>query len=139
MRDIDWQAVHWVVTEGCPLKLHTAERRMAMRRLADKMLKNTDSPYAQKLTAYEVARRLQITDRSVIRYLAEMSPGEKKVCPVCREDMWVVDGVVLACLGVIGYGAVDYVEARQVERWQAGRDQVWARRERRHLSVVDDQ
>ena len=96
MRDIDWQAVHWVVTEGCPLKLHTAERRMAMRRLADKMLKNTDSPYAQKLTAYEVARRLQITDRSVIRYLAEMSPGEKKVCPVCREDMWVVDGVVEA-------------------------------------------
>ena len=93
---IDWLAVHWVVSEGTALKLHTAERRMAMRRLADKMLKNTDSPYAQKLTAFEVARRLHITDRSVIRYLADMQPGEKRICPVCREDMWVVDGVVEA-------------------------------------------
>lgn len=93
--DVDWQAVHWVVSEGTPLKLHTNERRMAMRRLADKMLKNTDSIYCTgKLTAFEVARRLQITDRSVIRYLAEMSPGEKRICPVCREDMWIVDGVV---------------------------------------------
>lgn len=45
-------------------------------------------------------------------------------------------GLVVACLGVIGYGAVDYVEARQVQRWQTGRDQVWERRERRHLKVV---
>ena len=94
---IDWLAVHWVVSEGTALKLHTAERRMAMRRLADKMLKNTDSIYCTgKLTAFEVARRLQITDRSVIRYLAEMAPGEKRICPVCRELMWVVDGVVEA-------------------------------------------
>ena len=94
MRDIDWQAVHWVVSEGTPLKLHTAERRMAMRRLADKMQKVNDSPYCGKLTSYEVARRLQITDRSVIRYLQEMSPADKKVCPVCREPMWIAEGVV---------------------------------------------
>lgn len=92
--DIDWQAVHWVVTEGFPLKLHTNERRMAIRRLADKMQKVNDSPYCGKLTSYEVARRLQITDRSVIRYLQEMVPADKKVCPVCREPMWIADGIV---------------------------------------------
>ena len=94
MRAIDWQAVHWVVSEGTPLKLHTNERQMAMRRLSDKMQKVGDSPYSGKLTSYEVARRLQISNRSVIRYLAEMKPADKKVCPVCREPMWIADGVV---------------------------------------------
>lgn len=94
MRDIDWLAVDMVVS-GTPLKLHTAEKRMAMRRLGDKMLKNTDSPYCTwKLTSYEVARRLQTTDRTIIRYLQEMPAGDKQACPVCHEPMWVVDGVV---------------------------------------------
>ena len=96
MRDIDWLAVDMVVS-GTALKLHSAEKRMVMRRLADKMLKNTDSPYCTwKLGCDEVARRLQTTDRTIIRYLQEMPAGDKKPCPVCREPMWVVSGVVEA-------------------------------------------
>jgi hypothetical protein len=45
-------------------------------------------------------------------------------------------GLVVASAAVIAWGLVDYLDARQVTQWQAGRDDVWARR---HLRVVDDQ
>lgn len=44
-------------------------------------------------------------------------------------------GIALTAAGVCGYGAVDYVEHRQIARWQDGRDTVWKRRER-HLRLV---
>ena len=92
---IDWLAVHMVVT-GTPLKLTPTERKMAMRRLSERLLTLADSYMCpgNKLTADEVARRLQVTPRSVVRYNTELPRAEKRVCPVCREPMWVVDGVV---------------------------------------------
>lgn len=94
---IDWLAVHMVVT-GTPLKLTPTERKMAMRRLSERLLTLADSYMCpgNKLTADEVARRLQVTPRSVVRYNTELPRAEKRVCPVCREPMWVVDGVVEA-------------------------------------------
>lgn len=41
----------------------------------------------------------------------------------------VAAGVVVACCGVIGWGAVDYVEARRDHRIYEQRVAVWARRD----------
>lgn len=46
------------------------------------------------ITASEVAQRLGTTARSVERMVAAMQPGVRSTCPVCREPMWVVAGVV---------------------------------------------
>jgi hypothetical protein len=94
---IDWLAVHFVV-EGSALKLRPDEKKMVMRRLESKVVTAQECQGGLvppgKLTLAEVADRLQITDRSVSRFLAEMPCGEKKTCPVCHESMWVVSGVV---------------------------------------------
>lgn len=46
------------------------------------------------ITASEVAQRLGTTARSVERMLAELRPAAESRCPVCREPMWIVEGVV---------------------------------------------
>jgi hypothetical protein len=38
-------------------------------------------------------------------------------------------GLVVASLGVIGYGLVDFIEAHEDEQTARGRDAVWARRD----------
>lgn len=94
MTDIDWLAVDMVCT-GTPLKLRKAERVAAVRRMAERMLKPSEHDHdGRKLSCTEVARRLQVDERSVLRYSSELPPGEKKRCPVCRQDMWVVFGAV---------------------------------------------
>jgi hypothetical protein len=91
---IDWLAVS-MVCEGTPLKLTMMERRMAMRRLSERMLTRHDGPYsAGKLSGEEVARRLQLDQRSVVRLNTNLRPATKTQCAVCREPMWVVNGVV---------------------------------------------
>lgn len=92
--DIDWLAVDMVCT-GTPLKLRKEERVAAVRRMSERMLKPSEHDYdGRKLSCTEVARRLQVDERSVLRYTTELAPGEKKRCPVCRQDMWVVFGTV---------------------------------------------
>lgn len=89
MRDIDWLAVYTVCT-GTPVKLSGIEKKMVMRRLEEKMLRTGESSFhTNKLTAAEVANRLNTTERSICRYLAELREAEKRCCPVCRQDMWV--------------------------------------------------
>jgi shikimate 5-dehydrogenase len=93
MSDIDWLAVHFVVS-GTPMNhLTVPEKKAALRRLNEK-LNHTPSVYAPGLTTEEVARRLGITQRSVERHIAQLPAADKTVCRVCREPMWVVDGVV---------------------------------------------
>jgi hypothetical protein len=94
---IDWLAVHFVC-EGTALKLRADEKRMVVRRLEGKLLTKEESEGGYvppgKLTLAQVADRMRTTDRSVSRFLAEMPAGTKRICPVCRELMWVVSGVV---------------------------------------------
>ena len=94
MIEIDWLRVD-MVCNGTPLKLTPAEKRMAIRRLADKM-SATSSMYATGLSSEEVARRLQTTPRSVERLKRELIPAERRICPVCREPMWVIGSEVEA-------------------------------------------
>lgn len=96
MSDIDWYAVHCVVTEGIPLKLHAEERRMVVRRLAERMIGPAEHLHGNKLSHEEIGRRLQCTSRTVLRDCNQLEPGIKQICPVCREDMWVVAGVIEA-------------------------------------------
>ena len=92
MTDIDWMAVTWVCN-GTPLKLTRDEKLMVIRRLADKMA-TSPSKYDDGLPIPEVARRLQITTRTVERLKSELSHADPMVCPVCREHVWVVAGTV---------------------------------------------
>ena len=92
MNDIDWLRVD-MVCNGTPLKLTTAERRMVMRRLSEKMAR-TPSIYDVGLSAEEVGRRLGVTARSVERFQAELPPADKRICPVCKEPMWVIGAEV---------------------------------------------
>lgn len=93
---IDWLRVD-MVCNGTRLSLTPDEKRMVLRRLAPKMMKPGDSRhYAGKLTTIDVAHRLDTTDRSVMRLMQDMPAADKHTCPVCREPMWVVSGVVEA-------------------------------------------
>jgi hypothetical protein len=99
MMDIDWLAVD-MVCQGTPLALNPSEKKMVIRRLSHRMLSQGDWYWSQttasKLTAAQVAERLQTTERSVQRMRDELPDGERQVCPVCRQDMWVVEGRVEA-------------------------------------------
>lgn len=91
---IDWLRVE-MVCNGTALKLEPDERRMVIRRLSDRMQKLDDwfgDP--RKLSCSEVARRLGVTERSVLRYANDLPAADKQVCQVCHEPMWVIDGVV---------------------------------------------
>lgn len=96
MKDIDWYAVHCVVSEGIVLKLHAEERRMAIRRLAERMVRPNQPLRGNKLSQEEIGRRLQCTSRTVLRDCAALEPGIKQTCPVCGEPMWVVAGLIEA-------------------------------------------
>lgn len=86
---IDWYAVHTVCSERIPMRhLKPAEKRMVMRRLADKM-NHVSGRNASVMTSEYVANLLGTTARSVERMKAELVPADKRVCPVCRETMWV--------------------------------------------------
>jgi len=92
MTDIDCLAVE-MVCNGTALRLTAVERRMVMRRLADKMAR-TGSVYETGLTAEEVARRLGCTSRSVERFKNDLPPADKRKCPVCGNPMWVIGSEV---------------------------------------------
>lgn len=92
MSGIDWLAVNFVV-EGARLKLRPAEKAAVMRRLAPKMQRHNEH-HPGKLSTEEVAFRLRCSERDIERYLARLPLGEVRTCPVCREPMWVVGGVV---------------------------------------------
>ena len=95
MRHIDWRAVI-LACEGVAMgPLDATEKRMAIRRLNDRMVNARDTGnYAMrtdgKLTSDEVARRLRTTDRNVVRMRSELPPANPMGCPECGEDMWVI-------------------------------------------------
>ena len=103
MSHIDWRAVQFVI-DGDRLRLRADEKRMVIRRVAHRMLDHHDriqkyghwSPAnAAKITADQMAERMVTTARSVQRFQEELRPADKRVCPVCREPMWVYDdGIV---------------------------------------------
>ena len=93
---IDWLRVD-MVCNGTALQLSREEREMAVRRLSERMLEPGEwLCTGNKINGFEVARRLNTTERTVLRIKAALPPADKDVCPVCREPMWVVDGVVEA-------------------------------------------
>lgn len=99
MKSIDWFAVQYVVSERRPLHwLRPVEKRMIVRRLSERMLTVSDRDHYHctvgKMTAAQVADLLGIDPRSVQRILAELPKADKRECPRCSEDMWVVDGIV---------------------------------------------
>ena len=91
--DVDWLAVE-MVCQGSVLALRTNEKRMVVRRLADRLLTNDDpvgsSVPPGKLTAQQVADRLRTTERSVQRYQAELPAAHPRECPVCLQQMFVL-------------------------------------------------
>jgi len=95
--DIDWLLVDNVcrgIRYQFPLK--PDEKRMVVRRLADKLLShNDDGVPPGKMSAHELAERLGVTGRSIERYKAALPPARKQTCPVCREPMWVLDNGVV--------------------------------------------
>lgn len=97
MTDIDWLAVD-MVCNGTPLALTKPERMAVMRRLDPRILSHDDEWECEgkQLNMWEVARRLQTTERSVQRMRAALPTATKSRCPVCGETMWVSDGVVEA-------------------------------------------
>lgn len=94
MKDIDWYAVNTVCTERVAMRhLTSDEKRMVVRRLLEKM-RRTSSRNDHTITAGYVAELLGTTERSIERYIAELPPADKRTCPVCREDMWVIGSEV---------------------------------------------
>ena len=94
MTDIDWLAVDMVCT-GTVVPLTKHERRAAIRRLSERMLKVGDwHCEGRNLTCTEVARRLRCTERTVLRDVRALPPAEKRVCPICRQPMWISLGTV---------------------------------------------
>ena len=93
MSGIDWLAVDWVC-QGSSLSLKPDEKRMVIRRLAPRMLRNDDHFWSQasaaKLSAQVVAERLQMDPRSVQRIQSELPPATQGRCPICREPAWVL-------------------------------------------------
>jgi len=94
MKDIDWYAVHTVCSERIAMHhLKPDEKRMVVRRLLDKMRRKS-STNDVAMTAEYVAGLLGTTARSIERYIAELPSADKRICPVCREDMWVIGSEV---------------------------------------------
>lgn len=91
---VDWGAVEMVVS-GASLALKPMEKKMAMRRLAERM-RHDVSCYGRGIPAEEIARRLGCSERSVVRLAAGLPDADKTTCPVCHEPMWVVAGRVEA-------------------------------------------
>lgn len=94
MNDIDWLAVENVCM-GYAMKLNRDEQLMAIRRMSNRM----PSPgewdcYGNFLSHAEVGRRMGVDERTVLRRKKTLPDAVKKKCPVCRNDMWVADGVV---------------------------------------------
>lgn len=96
MTDIDWLAVDMVCGGATMHHLTRTERKMAVRRLADRMLSYGCSTYSVGLTSEDVGHRFGVSSREVERLKAELPDADKQTCPVCREPMWVVAGVVEA-------------------------------------------
>lgn len=96
MSDIDWLAVYYVCREGLALKLTTAERKMAVRRMRERMANRNETPNGHQITHDEAGRRCGCDARTILRDLRELPAADKQRCPVCREPMWVVNGIVEA-------------------------------------------
>lgn len=93
-KDIDWYAVNTVCSERIPMRhLKSDEKRMVVRRLIEKM-RRTSETNDRSMTAEFVANLLGTTTRSIERYIAELPAADKRTCPVCREDMWVIGSEV---------------------------------------------
>ena len=94
MTNIDWLAVEWVC-QGTSLALKTDEKRMVIRRLSPRMLRNDDHFWSQasaaKLSAQVVAERLRMDPRSVQRIQSELPPATRGRCPKCHEQVWVLN------------------------------------------------
>lgn len=92
--ELDWLAID-MVCQGTRLALKPREKLMVVRRMKPRMLSLNDPYWSQataaKITAEQLAERLNTTARSVQRMLAELPPATKSCCPVCHQTMWIID------------------------------------------------
>jgi hypothetical protein len=97
---IDWYAVDLVVGEGKSLKgLTTAEVRMVVRQLSDRMVNRDESNHdlpLWRLTSTKVAELLHMSPDNIQKVRSRLPKATKHRCPECRGVMWVLDetGVV---------------------------------------------
>ena len=91
--DVDWLRVS-MACNGTPLQLNRLEQRMVLRRLAHKIPPMGEHPRPGRLTAMDIGRRIGMSDRHVFRIITEFEGDIESRCPVCREAMWIVDGLI---------------------------------------------
>ena len=96
---IDWLAIELVVVDRRRIALNTAERDIAVRRLAERVparhSNHNDIPPGM-VTVAQVGELIGVTERHAQRIKAELPPATRHRCPVCCGPMWVLDrnGVV---------------------------------------------
>jgi len=97
-RAIDWQAVDYVVRGGTLHGLTSAEVRMIARQVSDRMLDVGDSSKhipPGKLTATMMGERVGMSETGMQAVFRRLPEAERRRCPECRGDMWVLaNGVI---------------------------------------------
>lgn len=96
---IDWLDVEFVCQGTTITGLTSLEQRMVVRRVRHRMRTLDDwwnSPATPtKLTAETLAQRMGTSERQIQRICADLPAGDRRRCPVCNQDMWLLtDGVV---------------------------------------------
>jgi len=93
---IDWLAVEAVI-QGHTANLNSAERRLVVRRLADRLTVDGDLQNLPpgRLTATMLAARMGVGSSAVQAIVKRLPPATRRRCPECRGPMWVLeDGTV---------------------------------------------
>jgi hypothetical protein len=94
---IDWAAIEWVA-QGCAAILTPRERKLAVRRLAHRLIDqawNVNDIPAGRLTAAQLGALMGCTDAAVIQTRRRLPPAERRRCPECGGVMFVLAGGVV--------------------------------------------
>jgi hypothetical protein len=94
MSDIDWLAVDTVLSNGSYSGLDKPTMVAIIRRLNHRIRNTDDSPYAEKISLDDIARRMGTTERMVLRIRESLPAVKPMKCPVCCQQVWVANGKV---------------------------------------------
>ena len=91
----DYNAVDAVVLRGTSYRqLNTATRRLIIRRMSSRLLRNSDNNVdviPGFITAVDLGRRFGVSGEAINATLNRLPSATRHICPECRGDMWVLD------------------------------------------------